>query len=181
MELTHGDWLAVPHRDPSDPTPLRSLKPRPGRSLYLYHEPNRDTATIRARLRLNRAGTQINADRGTVAAGLGLCLTCSQQRQQATPDSVQHMVLECMRYHSARQRLNAQLSRLTASTDQSIRLPGRPPPLPLTLDLILGQPSPIRAATAAQQASRWATWFSCTGAFLRSITLTRTRMGLSAL
>lgn len=181
MELTHRDWLAVPHRDPSDPTPLRSLKPRPGRSLYLYHEPNRDTATIRARLRLNRAGTQVNTDRGTATAGPGLCLTCSQRRQQATSDSVQHIVLECERYQSARQRLSAQLSRLTANISQPIRLPGRPPPLPLSLDLILGQPSPTRAATTEQQANRWAAWFTCTGAFLRSITLTRTRMGLSAL
>ena len=55
MQLTHADWLATPHRDPSDITPLRQLKTRPGRSMYLYREEHRDTAILRARLRLNRA------------------------------------------------------------------------------------------------------------------------------
>ena len=63
MQLTHADWLAVLHRDPSGITPLRSLKPRPGRSMYLYREETRDTATLRARLRFNRANIALNMDR----------------------------------------------------------------------------------------------------------------------
>jgi hypothetical protein len=174
LDLTHQDWLTVPHRDPSDPSPLRLLKPRPGRSVYLYHEPNRDTSTLRARLRLNRAGTQVNADRGTATAGPGLCLSCSQQHQRAIPDSVQHIVVECAKYHSARQRLAAQLAH--------IPVPGRPPSnCILSLATILGNPSFERSLTSQQRTNRWATWLTCTGSFLRAITLTRIRIGLPAL
>ena len=176
LELTHQDWLAVPHRDPLDPTPLRLLKPRPGRSIYLYHEPNRDSCTLRARLRLNRAGTQINADRGTATAGPGLCLSCSQRNQQAIPDSVQHLVVECAHYRSARQRLAAQLFRIPVHG----RPPADPPPA-LSLPSILGQPNFDRGFNTQQRTSRWATWLTCTGNFLRSISHTRIRMGLSAL
>lgn len=181
MQLTHADWLAVPHRDPSDITPLRSLKPRPGRSMYLYREETRDTATLRARLRLNRANIALNMDRGRVTVGPGLCLACSARQQQPVPESGQHMLMDCPRYASLRQRLVQQLRSV-------LRLPGRPPPpaaapVPLSLATILGGPTGLLppSASADQKNSVWARWLACTGQLLRRISQTRLAAGLPAL
>ncbi len=183
LQLTHADWQQVPHRDPTDPTVLRDLIPAPRRtrSLYLYREEHRDTTILRARLRHNRAGTAINTDRGTVTAGAGLCHVCSAAQQQAVRESVPHLLLECSRYASLRQRLLAQLRRVQ-------RL-GRPPPLPLpalslSVRSILDSP-PIglipRSAPAARARSMWATWLACTGQMLRRLSHARRSADLPAL
>ena len=198
MLLTHQDWLAVPHRDPTDQTCLRTIKLRPGRSIYLYREENRESATIRARLRLNRAHTQINLDRGLYTAGAGLCLHCSRQHQSPIHDTVEHMLLHCSRYTSFRDRLRAQLARLILSAPHA----ARPPDvrartasvrqlmhmLPsLSLSSILDRPTSMMLgarsrSSAQQQANQWMKWLGCTGQFLRALSTERVyRMGVLGL
>ena len=73
-----------------------------------------------------------------MTVGAGLCSHCSRQQQQAVPESVSHMLLDCSRYTSLRQRLIAQLRRIPIQQQ-----PDRPPPaiaLPLTLSAILDAP-----------------------------------------
>jgi hypothetical protein len=125
LELTLADSHAVPPRNAADPTPLRSILTHPSKQHYLHYECNPMTRT-RARLRLNRAYTQINIDmyRKNKAPTAGHCTHggCHQQ-----PETVEHILLHCPRYSIDRDRLAFQFNTLS-------------PKQPCTLATVLGSP-----------------------------------------
>lgn len=178
-QLTHMDWQAVPHRDTYDVTPLRTLKPRPTRSLYLYRDEQRDTTITRARLRHNRAATArhlYRLDPWNVTGGC--CISCSLPRQTGVVESVSHLLLDCPRYAAYRTRLRAQFGRMRLMSHSSMAYASSP--IPLTLASILDAPPPALLpprCTHQQRQRIWIAWTRCTGQFIRRIEIKRQMEG----
>ncbi len=122
---------------------LRDVKERAGRSLYLYLEP-RSTATLRTRLRFDRASLAASMFKRGMAYSL-VCTLHASCARAGTEGSVLHSLLNCPALALQRQRCRNQLARL------------RPPAL-LTLPTLLGvvyadkeaKQQPPAAAAAAE-------------------------------
>ena len=179
LHLTYADYAASNHWDDHDPTWLRQHKTstnintiRPHRSLYLYHEYDRDMACLRARLRLNRVNNAINTERRSLRhmSGCigGLCHRCSQQHDTPIRDTVEHILMSCSHYASARQRLQRQLS----------HLPWHPP---WSMATIMGVLPAGRHVNTAIRHQRQQSLLHITASFFRSIAVTRSLVQLPAL
>jgi hypothetical protein len=126
MQQTIKQWQASPLRDALDPPPLRSIKTAPGRTNYLYR-PFLSTNPLRSRLRANRAFTQ----RYLHTTNRSPTDTCTHAACTSAhlPETVQHILLHCPRFNTARELLFDELVRLD-------------PSLSLTLPLLLGNVQP---------------------------------------
>jgi hypothetical protein len=126
MQRTFKQWQASPLRDDLDPPPLRSIKTAPGRTHYLYR-PFLSTNPLRSRLRANRAFTQRYLH--TTRRSDSDSCTHSACASAHLPETVQHILLHCPRFNTAREQLFGELHRLD-------------PSLSLTLPLLLGDVQP---------------------------------------
>jgi hypothetical protein len=126
MQQTIKQWQASPLRDPLDPPPLRTIKTTPGRTNYLYR-PFHASNPLRSRMRANRAFTQRYLHT-TNRSDTDTCThpTCATAQ---LPETVQHILLHCPRYNTARELLFGELHRLD-------------PSLVITLPLLLGNVQP---------------------------------------
>lgn len=172
VSMSVADYHRVPHRNAADPTPLRSLIAPgaiPNKPHHLHQETNPMAAT-RARLRHNRAYTQINIDTYNKVLGpaAGLCEhdACLANRQ---PETVSHILLDCPRYLYDRGRLQYQLNTLT-------------PKQPLNLRTALGTlATPLLSSTKATDRNNYyARFLSLSAAFIDAIQHARAQLNLRA-
>lgn len=164
LQLTLSDYNSTAHRDDTNPTWLRQHKSSPGRSSYLYYDEDREMTCLRARLRLNRASTAINRDRGKplVLANHSQCPLCLTHTE-----TIQHMLLECTHPKPTRARLRL--------TRQLTRAALHPPPA-VSLSTILGTPHvPLTSSGSIPAARReeYTTLLGITNAYLRTICFVR--------
>jgi hypothetical protein len=119
-KVSFPEWKSL--ADSAGGAILRATKLRPGRSLYLYMEP-RATAVVRARLRFNRCSLNESLHKRALADS-PFCAhpPCNRSR---TEETVQHALLECPLYSSARAACANQLRRSGGG--------------PLSLSVLLGQ------------------------------------------
>jgi len=105
-KVSFSEWKLLP--DSAGGAILRATKVRPGRSLYLYMEP-RATAVVRARLRFNRCSLNESLHKRALSDS-PICAhpPCSRTR---TAETVQHALLQCPLYSSARAACANQLRR----------------------------------------------------------------------
>jgi hypothetical protein len=181
MRLTISDYHSTPHRDDTDPTWLRDYKPSPGRSHYLYYDDDRAMTSLRARLRLNRANTAINRDRGKplVLANHSRCPLCHTHTE-----TVSHMLLECT--HSRSTRARTRLTRQLIRAGLCIRSPearSSDSTSPISLATVLGIPHvPLTSSGSIPAARRdYITLLALTNSYLRSICFIRQRAEQSPL
>ncbi|MCW3101212.1 MAG: RNA-directed polymerase from mobile element jockey-like [Chthonomonadaceae bacterium] len=166
LALTHSDWLAVPHRNTNDPSPLRTVVTQPLAKPYHLLLETKPTTCIRARLRHNRAYTQsiIALYTHNHSPGSNNCTQCDE------PETVEHILSHCPRYSVDRDRLSYHLHALAPSQ-------------PCTMQTILGlMSSPLSPSlSATDRNAHWTRFLSLSSTFLVAIQRIRDTLSLSTL